>query len=99
MSGEKHFIQVVTQEKSRDEDYRSSLTCRASDGTRWELRGYGKTVVEATADAWASFKCSEDEWGLHGYPLEKITHWMPLPEPPSIVGGVDPFELDLLTKV
>ena len=70
MSGEKHFTQVVTQEKSRDEDYRSFLTCRASDGTRWELRGYGKTVVEATADAWANFKCSEDEWDLHGYPLK-----------------------------
>jgi len=29
----------------------------------------------------------------------EVTHWMPLPEPPSIVRGVDPFELDLLTKV
>ena len=29
----------------------------------------------------------------------QVTHWMPLPEPPSIVRGVDPFELDLLTKV
>ncbi len=36
---------------------------------------------------------------VHRDKLEKITHWMPLPEPPSIVGGVDPFELDLLTKV
>ena len=70
MSGEKHFTQVIAQEKSRDEDYRSFLTCRASDGTRWELRGYGKTVVEATADAWANFKCSEDEWDLHGYPID-----------------------------
>ena len=70
MSGEKHFTQVITQEKSRDEDYRSFLTCRASDGTRWELRGYGKTVVDATADAWTNFKCSEDEWDLHGYPLD-----------------------------
>ena len=70
MSGEKHFIQIVTQEKSMGEDYRSFLTCRASDGTRWELRGYGKTVVEATADAWANFKCSEDEWDLHGYPID-----------------------------
>lgn len=70
VNGEKHFIQAVTQEKSRGEDYRSFLTCRASDGTRWELRGYGKTVVEATADAWANFKCSEDEWDLHGYPID-----------------------------
>ena len=70
VNGEKHFTQVITQEKSRDEDYRSFLTCRASDGTRWELRGYGKTVVEATADAWANFKCSEDEWDLHGYPID-----------------------------
>jgi len=29
----------------------------------------------------------------------QVTHWMPLPEPPSVFGGVDPFELDLLTKV
>ena len=70
VNGEKHFIQAVTQEKSRDEDYRSFLTCRAGDGTRWELRGYGKTVVDATADAWANFKCSEDEWDLHGYPID-----------------------------
>ena len=29
----------------------------------------------------------------------KVTHWMPFPEPPSIFSDVDPFEMDLLTKV
>ena len=36
---------------------------------------------------------------VHRDKLEKITHWMQLPEPPSVFGGVDPFEMDLLTKV
>jgi len=36
---------------------------------------------------------------VHRDKLENITHWIPLPEPPSIFSDVDPFEMDLLTKV
>lgn len=54
----KNTLHRLLLKKKVEIKLRSFLTCRASDGTRWELRGYGKTVVEATADAWANFKCS-----------------------------------------
>lgn len=62
------FIQIIIQEKGSD-DYRSFCICRDSGGVEWELRGYGDNPVTAAADAYNRFRLCEDEWFIHGYPV------------------------------
>jgi hypothetical protein len=69
MSGEKQFIEAVVQEKGH-RFYVCLLACKASDGVKWNLTGSGETVVQATEIAWQNFKRSEDEWDLHGHPID-----------------------------
>ena len=54
-------------------DYRSFVTCLDLIGVRWELRGYGGSVVEAAADGWERFK-NTDEWYMYGYTTEGEQH-------------------------
>ena len=62
----KRFVQVQVQEKGVD-DWRGFCSAIDSDGCRWELRGYGKTVGEAASDAYQAFQKEEADWNIHGY--------------------------------
>jgi hypothetical protein len=70
MNPDKRFIQIITQEKSKNEDYRSFLICTASNGSKWELRGYGKTAISSVTDVWRKFQDSEETWCFCGYTID-----------------------------
>jgi len=63
------FIQIIIQEKSSNEDYRSFCICEDDDGHNWELRGYGSSVEAAAKDAIDKYN-DEDWWHLYGVIVE-----------------------------
>jgi hypothetical protein len=65
----KIFLSITIQEKAAD-DFRSFCHCEI-DGVRWELRGYGPTVVAAAESAWLRYNEPPNYWSNYGYPLPK----------------------------
>lgn len=60
------FIQMTIQSKASN-DFRAFLTCNDSTGIEWEIRGYGKTPVEASENAWKKYSEGEEYWSIYGY--------------------------------
>ena len=65
------FIQIIIQEKSANEDYRSFCICEDDEGNKWELRGYGSSVEESAKDAYIKFN-DVDWWHLYGEIIEPV---------------------------
>jgi hypothetical protein len=61
-----YFANIIIQEKSQNEDYRSFAHFTDNDGNKWEIRGYGATPGIAADDAYTKFKDNEN-WDLYGY--------------------------------
>jgi hypothetical protein len=60
------FIQMTIQSKASN-DFRAFLACTDSNGIEWEIRGYGKTPVEASENAWKKYSEDEGFWHIYGY--------------------------------
>lgn len=61
------FQDIVIQSKDDKEDFRAFLHCKDSDGSSWEIRGYGSTAGQAADDAWERYQTGEDHWSCYGY--------------------------------
>ena len=49
----------------------------------YQTRGKKWRVSEAIFDGYGHSKLDKDAWFTDYYDIERLTHWMPLPEPPK----------------